>query len=63
MPKQYPVEQGERATKMVLDRLGEYPSVWGAVHALAPKLGVGAETLRWWVVQAQVDKGERRADQ
>jgi transposase len=59
MPKQYPVEQRERATKMVLDRLGEYPSVWAAVHALAPKLGVGVETLRRWVVQAQVDQGVR----
>jgi transposase-like protein len=26
---------------------------------LVPKLGVGAETLRRWIVQAQVDAGQR----
>ncbi len=59
MPKRYPVEQRERATRMVLDRLDDYPSVWAAAQALAPKLDIGAETLRKWVVQAQVDKGDR----
>lgn len=59
MPKKYPVEQRERATRMVLDRLDGYPSVRAAALALAPKLGVGAETLRRWVVQAQIDQGER----
>jgi transposase-like protein len=44
---------------MVLDRLGEYPSAWAAAQALGPKLGVGAETLRKWVLQAQVDQGGR----
>jgi transposase-like protein len=44
---------------MVLDRLDEYPSVWAAAQALGPKLGVGSETLRKWVLQAQVDQGER----
>lgn len=59
MPKRYPPEQRERATRMILDRLDEYPSAWAAAQALAPKLGVGAETLRKWAVQAQVDRGER----
>jgi transposase-like protein len=27
---------------------------------LGPKLGVGAETLRKWIVQAQVDTGDRQ---
>ena len=60
MPKKYPSEQCDRATRMVLDRLREYPSVWAAAQALAPKLGVGPETLRKWVVQAQVDRGQTR---
>src|SRR5659263_322303 len=38
---------------------GEYPSPWAAAQALGPKLGVGPETLRKWVVQAQVDQGAR----
>lgn len=59
MPKKYPSEQRERAVRMVMDRLEEYPSPWAAAQALGPKLGVGAETLRKWVMQAQVDQGER----
>jgi transposase len=59
MPRRYPVEQRERATRMDLDRLGEYPSAWAAAQALGPKLGVGAETLRKWILQAQVDAGQR----
>jgi transposase-like protein len=59
MPKKYPSEQRDRATRMVLDRLKEYPSVWAAAQVLGPKLGVGPETLRKWVVQAQVDQGQR----
>lgn len=59
MPRKYPAEVHDRAVRMALDRLGEYPSVWAACRALAPKLGVGAETLRKWIVQAQIDAGSR----
>jgi transposase-like protein len=59
MAKRYPAEQRVRATRMAVDRLGEYPSAWAAAQALGPKLGVGAETLRKWIVQAQVDAGDR----
>jgi transposase len=59
MAKRYPTEQRERATRMALDRLGEYPSAWAAARALGPKLGVGSETLRKWILQAQVDAGDR----
>ena len=59
MAKRYPTEQRERATRMALDRLGEYPSAWAAAQALGPKLGVGPETLRKWILQAQVDAGNR----
>jgi transposase len=59
MPKKYPSEQRDRAIRMVLDRLKDYPSVWAAAQSLGPKLGVGPETLRKWVVQAQVDQGQR----
>jgi transposase len=59
MPKRYPVEQRERATRMALERLGEYKTPYACAQALGPKLGVGAETLRKWIVQAQVDAGDR----
>ncbi|GAC1611887.1 MAG: transposase [Mycobacteriales bacterium] len=59
MPKQYPREQRERATRMALDRLSEYASPYAAAQALGPKLGVGVETLRKWIVQTQVDDGVR----
>jgi transposase-like protein len=44
---------------MLLDRLDEYPSAWAAAQALGPKLGVGSESLRKWVLQAQIDQGQR----
>jgi transposase len=55
MSKHYPIEQRERAVKMVLDHLDEYRSVYAAAQAIGPKVGVGPETLRKWVLQAQVD--------
>src|SRR5215207_9602306 len=59
MPKRYPSDQRERATRMALDRVEEYGSAWAVAHALGPKLGVGPETLRKWVLQAQTDAGQR----
>ena len=58
MPKKYPTDQRDRALRMALERL-DYPSPWAAAQALGPKLGVGPETLRKWIVQAQVDGGAR----
>lgn len=59
MPKKYPTDQRDRALRMALERLPDYPSPWAAAQALGPKLGVGPETLRKWIVQAQVDDGDR----
>jgi len=59
MPKKFPVEVRDRAVRMTLDRLSEYPTAFAACTALAPKLDVGVETLRKWVVQAQIDAGTR----
>nr|THJ64950.1 hypothetical protein EU244_30790 [Rhodococcus qingshengii] len=58
MPKRYPLEQRERAVKMVLDHLDEYRSVYSACQVIGPKLGIGAESLRNWTKQAQVDAQE-----
>jgi len=59
MPKKYPTDERDWALRMALERLDDYPSPWAAAQALGPKLNVGAETLRKWIVQAQVDRGGR----
>jgi transposase len=58
-PKKYPKEQRDRAVRMVLDRLGEYRSLYAACRAIGPKVGIGAKSLRRWTQQAQVDAGNR----
>ena len=60
MPRKYPAELRERAVRMALDRLGEYKTPYACAQALAPKFDVSAETLRKWIVQAQVDTGDRQ---
>ena len=57
MPKRYPKDQRHRAVRMVLDRLDEYPSLYAAREAIAPKLGVGCASLLWWTLQSQIDSG------
>ena len=45
--------------RVVLDRLDEYPSLYAACEAIAPKLGVGSESLRRRTLQSQIDSGQR----
>ena len=59
MPKQYPKQQRDRAIRMVLDHLDEYDTPYLACKAIGPKVGVGVESLRRWVAQAQVDAGDQ----
>jgi transposase len=49
-----------RAVRLVNDHLAEYPSVTAASAAVAKQVGVGKESVRRWVVQAQVDGGQRQ---
>ena len=44
---------------MVQDHLDEYDSPYLACKAIAPKVGVGVESLRRWVQQARVDAGDQ----
>lgn len=44
---------------MVADHLGKYPSLGAASAAVAKQVRVGYETVRRWVVQTQVDAGQR----
>jgi transposase len=52
-------EVRDRAVRLVLEHLPEYPSQWAAIHSIAPKLGCAPETLRSWVRQAERDAGKR----
>ena len=60
MPKKIDVKVKERCVRLVLDHLGEYPSMTAAAQAVARREGVGKESVRRWVVQAQVDGGQRQ---
>ena len=59
MPKKIDPALKARAVRLVLDHLGEYPSLTAASAAVAKQLGMAAETVRRAVVQAQVDDGAR----
>jgi len=60
MAKHYPIEQRERAVKMVLDHLQEYRPVSAACQSIGPKVGAGTESLlRRCVWQAQVEPAQR----
>lgn len=59
MPKKIDPEVRARAVRLVSDHLGEYPSLTAASAAVAKQVGVGGETVRRWVVQAQIDGGQR----
>jgi len=52
-------EVRERAVRMVQEHRGEYPSLWGAVESIAPKIGCVPQTLLEWVKRVEVDGGVR----
>lgn len=60
MPKRIPEETKQRAIRLVVDHLDEYPNLTTACESVAGRLGFGAESLRRWVRQAQVDAGDRQ---
>src|SRR4051794_12735673 len=59
MPKKIDEELKARAVRLVNDHRGEY-SLTAAAAVVARQLGVGKESVRRWVIQAQVDGGQRQ---
>jgi transposase len=59
MPKKIDEQLKARAVRLVTEHQQEYPSLTAACEAVAWQVGVGQESVRRWVRQAQVDAGER----
>jgi transposase len=57
--KRYPPELKERAVRMVQETIAETGVRDGVVSRIARQLGIGDQSLRNWVAQAEIDGGRR----
>jgi transposase len=58
-PKRYPPELKERAVRMVFETIEQTGERLGAVTRVARQLGIGDQSLRNWVAQAEIDRGNK----
>jgi transposase-like protein len=59
MPKKIDDELRARAVRLVTENGQDYPTLTAACTAVARQLGVGAESVRRWYRQNEVDAGVR----
>jgi transposase len=59
MPKMIDPEPKARAVRLVSEHRGEYPTLTAASQAVAKQVGVGKESVRRWMIQAEIDAGHR----
>ena len=57
--RRYPPDMRERAVRMVREAIAESGERVGAVTRVARQLGIGPESLRNWLKQAEIDGGKR----
>ena len=57
--KRYPPELREQAVRMVHEAIEQRGDRFGVITQVARKLGIGPESLRNWVPQAEIDGGSR----
>ena len=57
MPKKIDPKVNERCVQQMLEHVAGYPNPTAAAQAAAKHNGVGAQSVRRWYLQAQVDAG------